>query len=323
MKEKPFSAYQVVTNAIMIIWTIIIILPFLLLFMSSITQEQVLVSNGYSFFPKEFSLDAYKYIIRSGGTILRSYGVSILVTLIGTAINILLSALMAYPLSIKNLPGRKAMMFFVFFTMLFNGGMVPSYIVWSNWIGVKDTIFAQLLPNLLLSAWNVMMIRTYFQTSIPDTLYEAAQIDGATQFRVFRSIVLPLGKPILVTMGTFAGLAYWNDWTNGLYYISKDKTLYNVQNLLNQMVQNIQYLSQSSDANMAACSLQHSDYRCADGNCFCGNPADYAYFPIFLQILHQGNCPWCSKRLIQVTLGGNRYSQNKKHIKQKNTQNRR
>ena len=240
MKEKPFSAYQVVTNAIMIIWTIIIILPFLLLFMSSITQEQVLVSNGYSFFPKEFSLDAYKYIIRSGGTILRSYGVSILVTLIGTAINILLSALMAYPLSIKNLPGRKAMMFFVFFTMLFNGGMVPSYIVWSNWIGVKDTIFAQLLPNLLLSAWNVMMIRTYFQTSIPDTLYEAAQIDGATQFRVFRSIVLPLGKPILVTMGTFAGLAYWNDWTNGLYYISKDKTLYNVQNLLNQMVQNIQ-----------------------------------------------------------------------------------
>ena len=252
MKEKPFSAYQVVTNAIMIIWTIIIILPFLLLFMSSITQEQVLVSNGYSFFPKEFSLDAYKYIIRSGGTILRSYGVSILVTLIGTAINILLSALMAYPLSIKNLPGRKAMMFFVFFTMLFNGGMVPSYIVWSNWIGVKDTIFAQLLPNLLLSAWNVMMIRTYFQTSIPDTLYEAAQIDGATQFRVFRSIVLPLGKPILVTMGTFAGLAYWNDWTNGLYYISKDKTLYNVQNLLNQMVQNIQYLSQSSDANMAA-----------------------------------------------------------------------
>ena len=107
MKEKPFSAYQVVTNAIMIIWTIIIILPFLLLFMSSITQEQVLVSNGYSFFPKEFSLDAYKYIIRSGGTILRSYGVSILVTLIGTAINILLSALMAYPLSIKNLPRRK------------------------------------------------------------------------------------------------------------------------------------------------------------------------------------------------------------------------
>ena len=200
MKEKPFSAYQVVTNAIMIIWTIIIILPFLLLFMSSITQEQVLVSNGYSFFPKEFSLDAYKYIIRSGGTILRSYGVSILVTLIGTAINILLSALMAYPLSIKNLPGRKAMMFFVFFTMLFNGGMVPSYIVWSNWIGVKDTIFAQLLPNLLLSAWNVMMIRTYFQTSIPDTLYEAAQIDGANRMNRMRYITLPALANTIITV---------------------------------------------------------------------------------------------------------------------------
>lgn len=252
MKEKPFSAYQIVTNGIMIIWTILIILPFLLLFMSSITQEQVLVANGYSFFPKEFSLASYQYILKSGGTILRSYGISILVTAVGTMLNVALSALMAYPLSVRNLPGRKIMMFYVFFTMLFNGGMVPSYIVWSNWFGIKDTIFAQLLPNLMLSAWNVMMIRTYFQTSIPETLYEAAQIDGATQFKVFTSIVLPLGKPILVTMGTFAGLAYWNDWTNGLYYISRDKTLYNVQNLLNQMVQNIQYLAQSSDANMAA-----------------------------------------------------------------------
>lgn len=252
MKEKPFSAYQIVTNGIMIIWTILIILPFLLLFMSSITQEQVLVANGYSFFPKEFSLASYQYILKSGGTILRSYGISILVTAVGTMLNVALSALMAYPLSVRNLPGRKIMMFYVFFPMLFNGGMVPSYIVWSNWFGIKDTIFAQLLPNLMLSAWNVMMIRTYFQTSIPETLYEAAQIDGATQFKVFTSIVLPLGKPILVTMGTFAGLAYWNDWTNGLYYISRDKTLYNVQNLLNQMVQNIQYLAQSSDANMAA-----------------------------------------------------------------------
>lgn len=254
MKEKPFSAYQIISNGIMIIWTLLIILPFLLLFMSSITQEQVLVSNGYSFFPKEFSLASYAYILKSGATILRAYGISILVTVIGTILNVALSALMAYPLSLKNLPGRKFMMFFVFFTMLFNGGIVPSYIMWSNTLHVKDTIFAQLMPNLLLSAWNVMMIRTYFQTSIPDTLYEAAQIDGASQFRIFRTIVLPLGKPILVTMGTFAGLAYWNDWTNGLYYISRDKSLYNVQNLLNQMVQNIQYLAQSSDANMAAAS---------------------------------------------------------------------
>ena len=252
MKEKPFSKYHISINVVMMLWTIIIVLPFLLLFLSSITDETALVANGYSFFPKKFSLASYSYIIKSGGVILRAYGVSIVVTLVGTLLNVLLSALMAYPLSIKNLPGRKFMMFFVFFTMLFNGGIVPSYIMWTGTFHVKDTIFAQLLPNFLLSAWNVMMIRTYFTSSIPDGLYEAAEIDGASQFTIFWKIVLPLGKPILVTMGTVAGLAYWNDWTNGLYYIVKRTDLFNVQNLLNQMVQNIQYIAQSSDANVGS-----------------------------------------------------------------------
>lgn len=252
MKEKPFSKYQILANAVMIIWTLAIILLFILLFMSSITDENTLVANGYSFFPKKFSLASYSYIIKSGGQILKAYGVSIGVTVVGTLLNVLLSALMAYPLSVKNLPGRNVMMFFVFFTMLFNGGIVPSYIMWTGTFHIKDTIFAQLLPNFLLSAWNVMMIRTYFTTSIPDGLYEAAEIDGASQFTIFWKIVLPLGKPILVTMGTFAGLAYWNDWTNGLYYIVKNTGLYNVQNLLNQMVQNIQFLTQSSNSNVTA-----------------------------------------------------------------------
>ena len=252
MKKKKISTYDISTNIIMTIWTILIILPFLLLFMSSITDENTLIANGYSFFPKKFSLGAYKYIIQSGEKILRAYAVSIGVTAVGTIVNILLSALLAYPLTVKNMPGRKFLMFYVFFTMLFNGGLVPSYIMWTGTFHIKDTIAAQLLPNLLMSAWNVMMIRTYFQNSIPDSLYEAARIDGASEFHIFFSMVLPLGKPILVTMGTFAGLAYWNDWTNGLYYIVKNQDLYNVQNLLNQMVSNIQYLAQSTDSNVTA-----------------------------------------------------------------------
>ena len=124
MKEKPFSKYQILANAVMIIWTLAIILPFILLFMSSITDENTLVANGYSFFPKKFSLASYSYIIKSGGQILKAYGVSIGVTVVGTLLNVLLSALMAYPLSVKNLPGRNVMMFFVFFTMLFNGGII-------------------------------------------------------------------------------------------------------------------------------------------------------------------------------------------------------
>ncbi|MBE5910107.1 carbohydrate ABC transporter permease [Pseudobutyrivibrio sp.] len=251
MREKPFSKYQVMSNLIMIIWTVLIILPFILLLMSSITEENTLVANGYSFFPKKFSIAAYTYIFQSGDKIIKSYGISILVTVVGTFVNVLLSAMMAYTLSVKKLPFRKALNFYVFFTMLFNGGIVPSYLLWSS-LGVKDTLWAQLLPNFLVSAWNVMMIRTYFTTSIPESLYEAAEIDGATQFQIFRKIVLPLGKPILVTMGTFAGLTYWNDWTNGLYYITRNKDMYNVQNLLNQMVSNIQYLASSSNSNVTA-----------------------------------------------------------------------
>ncbi len=240
------KTYKILSYVVMILWTAIIILPFLLLLMSSLTDEQVLVANGYSFFPKKFSADSYAYILQSGDTIMRAYGISILVTVIGTLVSIALTALMAFPLSINNLPGRRVMMFFVFFTMLFSGGIVPSYIMWSNTFRIKDTILAQLIPNLLLSGWNVMMVRTYFSNSIPYAIYEAAEIDGANHLQVFTHIVLPMGKPILVTIGTFAGLGYWNDWTNGLYYISRHKEFYNVQNLLNQMVSNIQYLATST-----------------------------------------------------------------------------
>ncbi len=246
------KTYKIISYVVMILWAAIIILPFLLLLMSSLTDEQVLVANGYSFFPKKFSGASYAYIFQSGDTIMQAYGISILVTAVGTLVSVILTALMAFPLSINNLPGRRVMMFFVFFTMLFSGGIVPSYIMWSNTFKIKDTLLAQLIPNLLLSGWNVMMVRTYFANSIPYAIYEAAEIDGANHMQVFSKIVLPMGKPILITIGTFAGLGYWNDWTNGLYYISRHKEFYNVQNLLNQMVSNIQYLASSSNSNVTS-----------------------------------------------------------------------
>ena len=252
MRQKANSPFQIFINVVLILMVICVVAPFLLLFMSSITAENVLVAKGYSFFPSKFSLESYAYILRSGKSILRAYGVSILVTATGTVVHVLLGAMMAYPLALKNFPGKRILTFYVFFTMLFNGGIVPSYLMWSGFFGIKDTLWAQLLPNLLLSGWNVLMMRTYFATSIPDALYEAAEIDGATQFTIFRNIVLPLGKPILITVGTFAGLAYWNDWTNGLYYIVRNKDIYNIQNLLNNMVQNIQYLAQSSSSDAAS-----------------------------------------------------------------------
>lgn len=253
MREKPFSKFQILANVVMMLWTVIVIAPFILLFMSSITDENILISNGYAFWPEKFSIAAYAYIIKSKDVILRAYGISILITVVGTVINVLLSAMMGYALSVRRLPGRYALSFFVFFTTLFSGGIVPSYLMWTGMFHIKDTIFAQLIPNLLMSGWNVLLIRSYFTNNIPESISEAAEIDGATPLQIFVKITLPLGKPILVTMGTFAGISYWNDWTNGLYYILKNTKLYNVQNLLNQMVSNIQYLTQNaSNSNMAS-----------------------------------------------------------------------
>ncbi|MDR0760643.1 MAG: carbohydrate ABC transporter permease, partial [Treponema sp.] len=234
--------FQFVAIFVMSLLTLSIILPFLLLFLSSITSEQALLTNGYSFFPAEFSMEAYGYILNSRDKILRGYGMTILTTVIGTTLSTLLTVLFAYPLSVKKLPGKRIITFLVFFTMLFNGGLVPSYILWSNYLHIKDTVWGLILPGMLLGAWNILLMRTYFASNIPDSLFEAADIDGAGQGRILFSIVFPLGKPIIVTIATFTALGYWNDWTNGLYYITKRTELYTIQNLLNRMVSDLQYL---------------------------------------------------------------------------------
>ena len=201
-----------------------------------------MINNGYSFFPAKFGLTAYQYIWQNAGTVFRAYGLTIIVTVIGTAVTLVLTSLIAYPLSLKNLPGRPFFNFYVFFTMLFSGGLVPAYIMWTTIFNIKNTIFAYLLPNLLLSAYNIILVRTFFMTSIPDALYEAARIDGATYFTIYRKIVLPMGKPIMVTIGLFAGLGFWNDWTNGLYYVNRSQ-MFTIQVLLNRMIQDIQALA--------------------------------------------------------------------------------
>ena len=239
----------------MTIVTVIMIAPLVLLFIASISSEQTLLVNGYSFFPKELSLDAYRYILTNRQTVLRAYGMTILVTAIGTAVNLLLSATLGYVLSVRNLPFRNAISFYVFFTMLFNGGLVPSYLMWTNTFHIQNTIWALIVPNFLLSAMNVILIRTYYATSIPEAIYESAQIDGASYFKVFSSIVLLLGKPILVTVGLFTGVSYWNDWTNGLYYVNNSK-LFTIQILLNKMIQDLQALQANASTAGNAATLQ-------------------------------------------------------------------
>ena len=247
MYYKGERIYQSVINLVLIIVSLCMIVPIILLFMCSITDENTLVVNGYSLFPAKFSSAAYKYILVNSSTVFRAYGITIFVTLVGTSLSLMLVTLMAFPLSIKALPAKNLISFFIFFTMLFNGGLVPSYIMWTRVFGIKNTVWAYIFPNFLLSAFNIILVRTFFQSSIPAALYEAAEVDGANYFTIYRKITLPLGKPILVTIGLFTGLAYWNDWTNGLYYIT-DSRMLSIQALLNKMIQDIQALAANSSA---------------------------------------------------------------------------
>ena len=247
MRSKDQKIFNLISHTVMIFVTVMAVLPFVLVFLSSVTEENTLVLNGYSFFPEKFSLYAYEYIVMKGKKIFRAYAVTLFVTVVGTSINVMISAMLAYPLSLKDLPGKRIFTFYVVFTLLFNGGLVPTYLMYTSAFNVKNTIFALIVPNLLMHTMNVLLMRTYYSTSIPTELFEASEIDGASQFKIFGSIILPLGKPIAVTMALFSGLSYWNDWTNGLYYLTgyDGEKLYSIQNFLNKVVTDIQYLNSS------------------------------------------------------------------------------
>jgi putative aldouronate transport system permease protein len=200
-------------------------------------------------------LAAYKYLLVDSTDIIRGYGISALVTVVGTICNLTITTLFAYPLSRKDLPARNALAFFLFFTMLFNGGLVPSYIMWTQTFHIKNTLAALLFPSLMMNAFYVIMMRTYFTTNIPDAVIEAARIDGAGELRILSQVVMPMSIPIIATLALLAGLAYWNDWLNGLYYISDDR-LFSIQVLLNRMLLDVQFLMSNSDA---AKSLQQNE----------------------------------------------------------------
>ncbi len=251
--ERGFSNGAAV---IMVLLAFICIFPVLLLFMSSITSEASLLKNGYSVFPEEFGFDAYRYLWMSREKILRAYGMTIAQTSVGTSLSVVVTTLLAYPLSRKDLPGRNVIAFYIFFTMLFSGGMIPSYMMWTQMFHIKDTFFALIFPSLFLSGFAVIMMRTYFSTNIPDNVLEAAKIDGASEVKILLRIVLPMSKPILSTVGLMTALAYWNDWMNGLYYLTKRTDLYTIQNLLNRLITSADFLSNNQANSLLAENIQ-------------------------------------------------------------------
>lgn len=240
--EKKFN---MVATILLSILAIIALMPILLIVIASFSDEQSLLSNGYSYLPDKWSLSAYYYMINQGKTIFRAYGISIFVTVFGTVVSVLVTAMLAYPMSRKNFRYKNVLSFFVFITMLFNGGIVASYIMWSNIFHIKDTVWALVIPNYLVTAFNVFLVRNYYANNIPEALIESAQIDGATELRIFWRIILPLSVPTVATISLFTGLCYWNDWVNGLYYIRKAE-YYGIQNLLIKIMNNIEFLKSGS-----------------------------------------------------------------------------
>ncbi|MHA7966506.1 carbohydrate ABC transporter permease [Paenibacillus sp. CAU 1782] len=237
--ERAFALFAAVSMGI---WSLLAFIPFLLIAVASFTSETALVRDGYSFFPAELSFDAYLYMKSSAGTFLKAYGVSFLVTILGTGVGLLITSMLAYPMSRRDFKHHNTLAFIVFFTMLFSGGVVPSYIMWTQFFHIKDSLAALIIPNLLANGFNVLLVRNYFKNSVPMDLIESAQIDGASELRTFFRIMLPLSIPVLATVGLFMGLAYWNDWINALYFISKPQ-YYGIQNLLIRLMNNIQYLN--------------------------------------------------------------------------------
>ena len=214
---------------------------------SSMTSEQSLIRDGYSFLPKELDFTAYKLLLGGSSSVLNGYAVSFAVTFVGTLCSLIITTLFAYPLSRKDLPARNFFAFFLFFTMLFNGGLVPSYMMWTQTFHIKNTFWALIVPNLMMSGFNVIMMRTYFTTNIPVEVIEAAKIDGSSELKLLLKVVLPMSLPIIATVGLLVGLGYWNDWLNGLYYVNDDR-LYSIQVLLNKMLLNAEAMKKAASA---------------------------------------------------------------------------
>ncbi|RED75560.1 carbohydrate ABC transporter permease [Cohnella phaseoli] len=227
-------------NAMFLLLALACVLPVLLVVIVSFTHNDALVNDGYRFFPTKLSWIAYESLFKDYSTLARAYVISIGITVVGTGLSVILMALYAYPISRQDYPFRKFFTFFLFFTMLFNGGVVSKYIVFTQALGLLDSYSALLLP-LLIIPFNVIIMRTFFQATIHPALIESARIDGAGEFRIFFRIVLPLSLPVLATMALLGTIVFWNDWFNSLLFIRTEEK-YPLQYLMLRVLNDVQYL---------------------------------------------------------------------------------
>lgn len=241
-RTKSDYAVSFVSYAFIILFAIACLIPLLLVLSSSFTSQASLNINGYKLIPSELSVSAYSLLFKSG-TVGPAYGVTIFVTVVGTVLSMLVTCACAYAISCKSMYYRGTVAFFIYFTMLFNGGLVPTYLWVTKYLGLSDSLWSLILPSLV-NAWNLLLMRNFFN-GIPDALSESARIDGANDMVILFKIILPISLPGIATVGLFYALAYWNEWYKALLYIHTEWK-YPLQYLIMQIQKNIQYVQQNA-----------------------------------------------------------------------------
>jgi putative aldouronate transport system permease protein len=248
--DKSWRFFKTLNIIIIILLCLTIILPFLNILALSFNEGSDAQKGGIHFFPREFSFENYLEVFKQS-SILNGFGISLFRTVVGTIISVLLTAMAAYALKTRTLPGRKVITFIIFFTMLFSGGIVPYYLVLTE-LQLTNTIWVYILPSLY-SVWNILIMRTFF-LQIPDSIEEAARIDGCSEFQIFIRIILPMSKPVIATIGLFNAVAHWNDWFSGSFYV-RDPELKPLATLLQEMLTKQQAMADALLRNSGAYAM--------------------------------------------------------------------
>jgi putative aldouronate transport system permease protein len=251
LEEAPlkYNRIKPVTNfifsAIFFLLAMLCVVPAIFIVIISLSSSNSIARVGYSFFPIEWSLEAYEYLLNNFEMIGRAFGISVFVTIAGAIIGLLLTTSMAYSLSRSNYKLKGFFTWVVFIPMVFGGGLVSTYNIYTTVLGLKDSIWVLILP-MAVSSFHVVICKTFFKTTIPQSILESAEIDGASQFRIFLQIVLPISKPLLATIGLLLCFGYWNDWWLSLMYID-NKNRYSLQAVLMSVERNIEFLANNAN----------------------------------------------------------------------------
>ncbi|WP_127490958.1 carbohydrate ABC transporter permease [Paenibacillus glycanilyticus] len=245
MPAKRFSISQSIIVLVISLFSLSCLFPFIMVISGSLSTENDIINYGYTIWPKHVTFDSYRILLLGSNRIIDAYGISILVTVAGTILSVFVTSMGAYVMARRSFKYRNILSVYVIITMLFNGGLVPWYIICVHYLNLKDSLWALILP-MLANAFNMFLIRN-FMNSIPEEINESAKMDGAGEFKIFYRLIMPLSLPVLATVGLFVALSYWNDWFLGLMFVDKQE-LQPLQLLLRTLVSNVEFLKSSSNA---------------------------------------------------------------------------